>query len=191
MADDGTLSKVLFYDVFRQLRVSAGIISVDAANCYDSISHAIASLVFQIFGVPDKAIGTMLTAIEEMKYFLSTAYGYSKECVGSTIEVKFQWIWQGNGPAPSGWAVISITIINAHQRKGHGRHLICPISRREGHLAAILFVDDTDLIHIDMNQDQYVHEAHAAMQESIGNWGRLLIATGGSLKLIKCFYHMI
>ena len=23
------------------------------------------------------------------------------------------------------------------------------------------------------------------------NWGRLLIATGGSLKPIKCFYHMI
>ena len=29
------------------------------------------------------------------------------------------------------------------------------------------------------------------MQESIVNWGRLLIATGGSLKPIKCFYHMI
>ena len=42
-----------------------------------------------------------------------------------------------------------------------------------------------------MNQYQYVHEAHAVMQESILNWGRLLIATGGSLKAIKCFYHMI
>ena len=61
----------------------------------------------------------------------------------------------------------------------------------EGHLAAILFVDDTELIHIDMNQDQSVYEANAAMQESIVNWGRLLIATGGSLKAIKCFNHMI
>ena len=42
-----------------------------------------------------------------------------------------------------------------------------------------------------MNQDQSVHEAHSAMQESIVNWVRLLIATGGSLKPIKCFYHMI
>ena len=87
--------------------------------------------------------------------------------------------------------MISIIIINDHKRKGHGGHFICPISRREGHLAAILFVDDTDLIHIDMNQYQSVHEAHAAMQESIVNWGRLLIATGGSLKPIECFYHMI
>ena len=56
MADDGTLSKVLFYDIVRQLRVSVGISSVDAANCYDSIAHAITYLVFQAFRVPEKAI---------------------------------------------------------------------------------------------------------------------------------------
>ena len=52
MADDGTLAKVLFYDIVSQLRVSAGISSVNAENCYDSIAHAIESLVFQAFGVP-------------------------------------------------------------------------------------------------------------------------------------------
>ena len=56
MSDDGTLDKVLFYDIVRKLRVSAGIISVDAANCYDSIANAIAYLVFQAFGVPEEAI---------------------------------------------------------------------------------------------------------------------------------------
>ena len=87
---------MLFYDIFRLLRVSAGISSVGAANCYDCIAHAIASLVFQPFGVPEEAIETMLTSIEEMKYFLFTAYGDSKEFVGSTIEVKFQGLCQGN-----------------------------------------------------------------------------------------------
>ena len=47
MADDRNLAKVLFYDIDRQLRVSAGISSVDAANFCDSIAHAIAYLVFQ------------------------------------------------------------------------------------------------------------------------------------------------
>ena len=114
--------------------------------------------------MPEKDIETMLTEIEELKYFLRTAYGDSKGYVGSTIEVKFQGLCQGNGEAPAGWAVISIKIINAHNRKGHGGHFICPIPRREGHLAAILFLDDTDLIHIDMNQDEVVYESHAAMQ---------------------------
>ena len=62
----------------------------------------------------------MLPSIEEMKYFLRTVYGGPKEYVCTTIEVKFQGLCQGNGAAPAGWAVISITIINAHKRKVHG-----------------------------------------------------------------------
>ncbi len=49
MANDGTLTKVLAYDIIRQTRRPAGIASVDADNCYDRIAHAIASLVFQYF----------------------------------------------------------------------------------------------------------------------------------------------
>ncbi len=56
MADDGSLAKVLFYEIVRQTRTSAGIASINAANCYDSIVHAIASLVFQAFGVPEEEI---------------------------------------------------------------------------------------------------------------------------------------
>ena len=133
----------------------------------------------------------MITAIEEMNYFLRTAYGDYKEYVGSTIEVEYQGLCQGNEAAPAGWAVISIKIINAHKRKGQGGHFICTISRRDGHLADILFSDDTYLIHINMNQDQSVYEANAAMQESIVNWRRLLITTGESLKPIKHFYYMV
>ncbi len=29
------------------------------------------------------------------------------------------------------------------------------------------------------------------MQEAITNWGKLLLASGGALKPIKCFYHLI
>ena len=42
-----------------------------------------------------------------------------------------------------------------------------------------------------MTKLETVEEAHVALQESIINWGRLLIATGGALKPAKCFYHMI
>jgi hypothetical protein len=162
-ADDGSLAKVLFYDIVRQARVSAGLSSIDAANCYDSIAHAIASLVFQAFGVPEEAIQSMLTAIEEMKYFLRTAYGDSKDFAGSSLSIKFQGLCQGNGAAPAGWAVISITILHAHKQKGHGGHFVCPISDLSGHLAAILFVDDTDILHLDLRKDETLSEAHEAL----------------------------
>jgi hypothetical protein len=46
LADDGTLVKVLFYDIVQQTRSPAIISAVDADNCYDPIAHLIASLVF-------------------------------------------------------------------------------------------------------------------------------------------------
>jgi hypothetical protein len=63
LADDGTLSKVLFYDIVRQLQRPAGLASVDAENCYDQIAHPMASMVFQAFGVPTPAIESTLTTI--------------------------------------------------------------------------------------------------------------------------------
>jgi hypothetical protein len=56
-AEEGTLLKVLFYDVVQQTRSAAGISSVDVDNCYDRVSHAIASLVFCSFGVSKEATG--------------------------------------------------------------------------------------------------------------------------------------
>ena len=190
-ADDGTLSKVLFYDLVRQSRRPAGVSSVDADNCYDRVAHAIASLVFQAFGVSEQSAGAMLQTIQEMKFFLRTAFGDSKTAAGSTIEIKTQGLCQGNGAAPASWTVVSIAILNAHKRKGHGATFVCPISCTVSQLAAILFVDDTDVIHFRMDADESVLEAHRQLQDSVLSWGNLLIATGGSLKPAKCFYHLI
>ena len=109
----------------------AGKSSVDAANCYNRVAHSIVSLVFQSFGVGEKSVTAMLEAIEEMKNFLRTAYGDSKDFAGSTIEVKTQGLCQGNGAAPAGWCVISTTILQCHKRKGYGANFLAPISLRK------------------------------------------------------------
>ena len=111
----------------------------------------------------------MLSAIEEMKYFLRTAYGDSKSLAGSAIKIRFQGLCQGNGAAPAGWTVISITIVGAHKRKGYGAKFICPITATKKDLAAILFVDDTDLLHLDMSLDETAEEAHATLQAGVNN----------------------
>ena len=190
-SDDGALEKVLIFDISRQGRITMGLASIDAANCYDSIAHAIGSLVCQSLGVPLEAVQSMLSAIQNMKFFLRTAYGDSKNCVGSTVSVKFQGYCQGSGAAPAGWAVISVVILRAHKRKGHGATFVCPVSRNVSKLAAILFVDDTDIIHMRMDLDESAEDAHLAMQQSIDSWGALLMATGGAFKPEKCFAYLV
>ena len=41
MADDGTLAKMLFVDITRQPRLTAGQGSVDSKHRYDSVAHTI------------------------------------------------------------------------------------------------------------------------------------------------------
>ena len=42
-----------------------------------------------------------------------------------------------------------------------------------------------------MDQDQTAAEAHEDLQASVNSWGKLLIASGGSLKPEKCFLYLI
>eukprot|EP00956_Cyclotella_meneghiniana_P037467 scaffold139228_cov59-Cyclotella_meneghiniana.AAC.8 len=104
--EDGGLAKILAYDIVRQCRRTAAIASVDAANCYDSIAHAIASLIFQ------------------------ASFGDSSDFKSSKVEAKFQGLCQGNGAAPAGWAAISVTIVNAHKKRGHSAVFMCLITRK-------------------------------------------------------------
>jgi hypothetical protein len=76
-AEDGTLSKILFYDTVQQLRRPAGLALVDAHNCYNRIAHPMASMVFQACRVPVPAIEAMLSMIQNMAFYLRTGYGDS------------------------------------------------------------------------------------------------------------------
>ncbi len=170
LADDGTLSKVLFYDIVQQLQRPAGLASVDADNCYDCIAHPMASMVFQSFGVPTPTIESMLTTIQNLKFFLRIGYGNLANYAGGESDdamnsVKTQGMCQGNSAAPASWTVTSIPMIAAHKRKGHGAHFITPISDITGHVVGGLFMDDTDLVHVDMRTVESILEAHSRLQE--------------------------
>jgi hypothetical protein len=150
-----------------------------------------ASLIYQVFGVPTSAIETMLGAIENMKFFLQTGFGDSTKFAGGGVSIKTQGMTQDNGASPTGWAVISICILKVHGKKGHRSKFLCPITKLTHHLSAILYMDDTDLLHIDLTKDEMVDEVHAAIQDSVNSWGNLLIAMGGALQPNKCFYSIV
>jgi hypothetical protein len=154
MAGNRTLCKTLFYDITRQAHVPAAIASVDASNCYNRRAHTTVLLVFQAFRVPTAAVKTMLGAIENTKFFLCTGFGDSKSFAGGKVSIKTQGLTQGNGASLAGWAVISICILGAHGKKGHGTKFYSPITNLQHHLLAILYVDDTNLLHINLTKDK-------------------------------------
>jgi hypothetical protein len=56
---------------------------------------------------------------------------------------------------------------------------------------AVLYVNDTNLLHINLTKNESIDKVHRAIQESVNSWGNLLIATGGALQLATCFYSII
>ncbi len=79
-------------------------------------------------------------------------------------------------------------ILRAHGKKGHSATFQCPITYLSANILAILYVDETDLLHINLDKDETADDAHTTIQNSVNSWGNLLIATGGTLMPEKCFY---
>jgi hypothetical protein len=42
-----------------------------------------------------------------------------------------------------------------------------------------------------MDSDKTITKTYVALQRAIKNWGKLLIAAGGTLKPDKCFFHLM
>jgi hypothetical protein len=170
LADDGTLVKVLFYDIVHQMKLPAGISAIDANNCYDRIAHPIGSLLFQSLGILKEACISIFKTNQDMKFFLPwMGFGDSKKATSAKGSIKTQGMCQGNGMEPAGLKVDSIAMIQAHKWKGHGIHLWCPITNKTIHLAGTLFVDNTNLEHLDLNKTESIRESHTALQDSILN----------------------
>ncbi len=115
LADDGTLSKILYYDIVRQLRRPAGLVSVDTDNCYGRICHPMASMIFQAFGVPTPAIVSMLSTIQDMKFSLRTGYGDSAGYTGGADNTLVDPI------KTQGIVRLPITYVRKYVQKSHRR----------------------------------------------------------------------
>ena len=82
-------------------------------------------------------------------------------------------------------------MINAYKRLGHGVNFVGAWSGDAFYLAAVLFVDDSDLFHMALSRMESDKDFMAKVQEATFDWGGLVQATVGSLKPIKCYWYML
>jgi hypothetical protein len=95
------------------------------------------------------------------------AFGDSNKSLGACIHLKTQGFMQGNGASPAGWTVVFIAILHAHHNGGHGATFVCPISDVCQHVSCILYIDDSDLLHLDLSQRETPIDTCRALQSSI------------------------
>ena len=126
-----------------------------------------------------------------MHYCLRTGFSESKEMYGGTKSDPFQGYGPGNCASPPGFSALSALLVNAYRRMGHGAKLTSAFTSRMFILAAVMYVDDTDLLHWAPSPTTSSEELVQQVQEATNDWGLLGQATGGALKPEKCFLYLL
>jgi hypothetical protein len=184
-ASSGVLTKVLFCNTISALHEMAGIPSVDLGNCYDAVAHPIASLALQAFQVPLATIMLSLLVLQTMTFFLRTGYGVSLAGYGGTESDPTFGLGQGNGMASSGFSAVSSLMMGAFQRLGHASSFSGAWTGILFCLAAIIYVDDTDLLLRARTRELTLEDFYNDCQTAVTDWGQIVLASGGYLKAAK------
>jgi hypothetical protein len=181
-AAHGVLCKVLFCDYIRALHIAARIPSVDLGNCYDAVSHPIASIALQAFRVPLLTVVLALSVLQTMTFFLRTGYGVSKTGYGGTPDNPTFGLGQGNGMAPSGFTSVSSLMVESYKRLGHASSFVGAWTGVLFVLAAIVYVDDTDLLIVACKRDMSLDAFFEQTQSAVMDWGLIVQARAVILK---------
>ena len=129
-------------------------------------------------------VAMMLYVLKTMQWFLKTAFGQSKTSFGGTKCDPSMGLGQGNGAAPPGVLAVCRLMINVYRRLGHGIEFLGTWSRDAFMLAAVLYIDDSDLLHMVKGYPTNA-EFLALVQSATDDWAGLVHASGGSLKSQK------
>ena len=107
--------------------------------------HSLASITAQSWGLPLHTISTILSTLQGMTFFLRTGFGDSDISYGGTSNNPFQVIYQGKGCGLGLWLCVSTYIIKLLRKICQSIPLDDTISTTNKKLAALVFVNDTDV----------------------------------------------
>ncbi len=120
----------------------------DFGDCYDIVAHPPASIALQSWGVAWNPICVLLLAMQTMQFFLQTGFGKSSDSYAGSGKDCTTGLGQGNAAAGPGFLALSSLIINSYFQEGHRSRLVSSYTQRILVLAAVMYVDDTNLPHM-------------------------------------------
>ena len=122
-----------------------------------------------------------------MQIFLKTGFGMATKSYRGSSQNPYMGLVQGSGAAPAAWIAISTVMLAAYKFEGYGAHFASAWSGVFLSIAALLYVDDTDLLHMCPKSTTTENAFFSRVQAATYYWATLLQATGGNLKPDKCY----
>jgi hypothetical protein len=190
--EEATLVKNTVCDTSRIMHASFIVGGADLDQCFNCSNSPVAGVSARAHHISAASTRLMLTTMQHMQYFVRTGFGISKEPIfGGKDGDLLMSLGQGSGAAPMGMYNIITLADNAYKRLGHGINMQTAISMRIFLLAAIIYVDDTDLLHWSKFYGIEDKEFLADAQAYTIDWCMLVQATGGAVKPAKSFWYLL
>ncbi len=189
--NNAVLTKQFFCDSSRSLHHLASLGGCDFGDCYDRAAHPPTSITLQSWGIPQLTVHVLLYSMRTMQYVLKTGFGESSESVGGTALSPNSGLGQGSGASPPALMALSSLIVNAYwqMRNGTGVHSL--YGSWLFILAAVMYVDNTNLLHWPVSCRNDLDALVAHVQQATTDWTHLAQALGGILKDKKCSVHFL
>jgi hypothetical protein len=188
---NAVMTKIFICNESRAHHHDACIVGNNFGNCYNRATHPIVALLLWSFGVPQPAINVLLETMETMRFFLQTGFGESKTLYGGSHKECLAGYGQGNAAAGPGFIAMSLLIVNAYLRDGIGARIYSSYYKCLLILAAVMYVNNTDLVHWSSLSSCTPVKLIATAQMATYAWGGLAIATGAAMKLDKCYTYFL
>lgn len=144
---------------------------IDFDQYIDCGNVPIASVAAQAHGVSLKSTKLMLSTMQLMQYFIKSGFGIAD--------------------TPLGMQCIVTLADLAFKRLGQGMSSASSITARIFLLAAIIYVDDPDLLHWASEYGISDKEFIANVQAATMDWGVIVQSTGGAVKQVKSFWYLL
>ncbi len=126
-----------------------------------------------------------------MQYVLKTGFGKSEECYGGTESSPNSGLEQGSRASPLAFIALSFLITNSYRQMGHGAKIPSFYFGRLFYLSAVMYLDDTNLLHWPESSATDPEELIECVQQATMDYGCLAQATGGILKENKCCIYFL
>ena len=100
-AKDAIITRTLWCDISSLEHKLFAVLNADLSQCFDMIGHPQCRLAIQAQGCPIKPISIMLFTLQNMNYWLRSAYGDAKTSFGATIARILTWGWDREAEDPT------------------------------------------------------------------------------------------
>jgi hypothetical protein len=193
-ATDPVLLEELQLEMSRITRKTLIQTNYDATACYDRIIPSLAMIVSQKYGVHSKVTTTNAVTLRNAEYRIRTDLGMSPRGYAHSQQQPIYGTGQGSGNSPAIWCFLSSTLYDCYDTQATKALYCAPNRTNHLEIGMIGFVDDSNGQTNQFLADETettADEVLVQMQSNSQTWSALLGASGGTLELSKCSYHVL